>query len=190
MTNLFKSALFATAVIAAPSAALAQAASTIIIVDMDRVGAESAAGKSGQTQLQAKLNSLQSRAKQLGDQFRKEEEDLIKARQGNTIAPAAFEARVKDIQTRQGSAQTEIDGRRNDFSRSQAFVRQQIFNAVGPVIQQLMRERNAQVVISRDATMAYVPALDVTGEVINRLNRSLPTVNVNAPAQAQPAQKK
>lgn len=184
MKTILKAALFATAVAAAPTAVLAQAASPIIIVDMDRVGAESAAGKSGQTQLQTKLTGLQSRAKTLGDQFRKEEEDLIKARQGNTIAPAAFEAKVKDIQARQGTAQNELRGREQDFQRSQAYVRQQIFNAVTPIVQAIMREKNAQIVLARDAAMAYVPALDVTNDVIARLNKSLPAVNANPPAQA------
>ena len=184
MKKLLKSALVATLAVSAvlPAAAMAQAAGSIIIVDMERVGAESAAGKSGQAQLQTKLTGLQSRAQTLGQQFQKEEGDLVKARDTNAIAPAALQTKVKDLQARQATAQNEIDGRRNDFQRSQNFIRQQIFNGVQPIVAQLMREKGASVVLARDAAMAFNPALDVTGEVINRLNKSLPTVNGNAPA--------
>ena len=184
MKNLMKAAFFATvlATAAMPTAVLAQAAGPILVVDMERVGAESAAGKSGQTGLQAKLTSLQSRAQTLGTQFQKEEADLVKARDTNAIAPAALQTKVKDLQARQATAQNEIDGRRNDFQRSQNFVRQQIFNGVAPIIQALLREKGAQIVIARDAAMAFNPTLDVTGEVISRLNRSLPAVSTTPPA--------
>lgn len=184
MKQLIKSALVAAlaASAALPTVAMAQAAGPVIIVDMERVGAESAAGKSGQAQLQTKLTALQQRAQTLGQQFQKEEQDLIKAKQTNAVAPAAFDAKVKDLQARQGTAQKEIDGRRDDFQRSQNWIRQQIFQAVSPIVQTLMKEKNAQLVLTRDAAMAFAPQLDVTGEVITRLNKSLPSVNANPPA--------
>jgi Skp family chaperone for outer membrane proteins len=198
MKTIFKAAALAALALgsasALPSAAFAQAAapaaqSSIIVVDMDRVGAESAAGKSGQTQLKAKVDSLQSRGKALADQLRGEEETLLKARQANTMAPEAFQAKVKDLQTKQNSARTELGNREQELQRSQAYVRQQIFNAVGPIIQTVMRERNASIVLTRDAALAVAPALDVTADVIRRLDAALPRVNANAPAPA-PATKK
>lgn len=198
MKTIFKAAALAAFMLgsasALPTAALAQAAapaaqSSIIVVDMDRVGAESAAGKSGQTQLKAKVDSLQSRGKALADQLRGEEETLLKARQANTMAPEAFQAKVKDLQTKQNNARTELGNREQELQRSQAYVRQQIFNAVGPIIQTVMRERNASIVLTRDAALAVAPALDVTADVIRRLDAALPRVNANAPAPA-PATKK
>lgn len=198
MKTIFKAAALAALALgsasALPSAAFAQAAaapqSAIIVVDMDRVGAESAAGKSGQTQLKAKLDSLQARGKTLADQLRGEEETLLKARQANSMAPDAFQAKVKDLQTKQNNARTELGNREQELQRSQGFVRQQIFNAVGPIIQAVMRERGASIVLARDAALAVTPTLDVTAEVIRRLDAALPRVNANAPAQAAPATKK
>lgn len=196
MKIMFKAAFAALALgtAALPTVALAQAAapaaqSAIIVVDMDRVGADSAAGKSGQAQLKTKLDSLQARGKSLADQLRTEEETLLKARQASTMAPEAFQAKVKDLQTKQNNARTELGNRENELQRSQAYVRQQIFNAVGPVINAIMRERGASIVLTRDAALAVSPALDVTAEVIRRLDAALPRVNATAPAAA-PATKK
>lgn len=195
MKTIFKAAALAAMMLGTatvlPSAALAQAAaaqSAIIVVDMDRVGVESAAGKSGQTQLKAKVDSLQARGKALADQLRGEEETLLKARQANTMAPEAFQAKVKDLQTKQNNARNELGNREQELQRSQAYVRQQIFNAVGPIIQAVMRERNASIVLTRDAALAVSPSLDVTAEVIRRLDAALPRVNATAPAA--PATKK
>lgn len=196
MKTIFKAAAMAALALgtasALPTAALAQAAaaqSAIIVVDMDRVGAESAAGKSGQSQLKAKVDSLQARGKSLADQLRGEEEALLKARQANSMAPEAFQAKVKDLQTKQNNARTELGNRENELQRSQNAVRQQIFNAVGPIIQTVMRERGASIVLTRDAALAVAPALDVTADVIRRLDAALPRVNATAPAAA-PATKK
>lgn len=191
MKTIFKAAALAALALgtatALPTAALAQAAAaqtSIIVVDMDRVGADSAAGKSGQTQLKAKVDSLQARGKSLADQLRSEEEALLKARQANTMAPEAFQAKVKDLQTKQNNARTELGNRENELQRSQAAVRQQIFNAVGPIIQAVMRERGASIVLTRDAALAVAPTLDVTADVIRRLDAALPRVNATAPAAA------
>jgi outer membrane protein len=195
MKTIFKAAALAALALgtatALPTAAFAQAAAaqtSIIVVDMDRVGADSAAGKSGQTQLKSKLDSLQARGKTLADQLRSEEETLLKARQANTMAPDAFQAKVKELQTKQNSARTELGNRENELQRSQAYVRQQIFNAVGPIVQAVMRERGASIVLAREAALAVSPTLDVTAEVIRRLDAALPRVNATAPAA--PATKK
>ncbi|MDO9489936.1 MAG: OmpH family outer membrane protein [Sphingomonadaceae bacterium] len=197
MKTIFKAAAIAALALGTSSlstAALAQAAApapaaSIIVVDMARVASDSAAGKSGQTQLKTKLDSLQARGKTLSDSLRTEEETLLKARQTNTMAPEAFQAKVKDLQTKQNNARTELGNREQELQRSNAFVNQQIFNAVGPIIQTVMRERGATVVLARDAALAVAPALDVTAEVIRRLDAALPRVNATAPAAAPAAKK-
>ena len=171
--------------IAAAGAAFAQAAApqaAIIVVDMNRVVAESAAGKSGSTQLKTQVDSAQARAKALSDSLQKEEETLVKARQANSMAPEAFQAKVKEFQTKQNNARTELGTREQAIQRSDAYVRQQIFTAVNPIIQTLLRERGASIVLAREAALAVNPSLDVTAEVVRRLDAALPRVSVNAPA--------
>jgi Skp family chaperone for outer membrane proteins len=195
MKTIFKAAAIAALALGTSSlstAALAQAAApaaaaSIIVVDMARVASDSAAGKSGQTQLKTKLDSLQARGKTLSDSLRTEEETLLKARQANTMAPEAFQAKVKELQNKQNNARTELGNREQELQRSNAFVNQQIFNAVGPIIQTVMRERGATVVLARDAALAVAPQLDVTAEVIRRLDAALPRVNATAPAAAPAA---
>lgn len=192
MKTLFKAfalaALPVIGAVSAPVAVYAQAAqSNILIVDLERVSADSAAGKNGQSQLQAKAQSVQARVKTLSDQIGAEYQALDKARA--SMAQEAFQAKVKDLETRRGNAENEVRGRQQDLAQSADYVRRQILDAVNPIITAIMRERGAQMVLVQDATMAYVPSVDVTDEVIKRLNVSLPTVSITAPTvPATPAQ--
>ena len=181
----------AAATVATPAFAQAAAApaaqATILIVDMERLGAESAAGKSGAQQLQAKAQSVQARAKQLGDSLNAEVEAARKAAQTNAMAPEAMQAKERDLNQKQNTYRQEIANREQDLARSQAYVRQQIFDAVGPIIQQVMRERGASVVLAREAALAFNGSLDVTADVVRRLDTALPRVSVTPPAQQAPA---
>lgn len=197
MKTLFKAAALAVTIlgtsVALPSVASAQqvAPATIIIVNMDRVVNQSAAGKYAASQLKTKADSLQARAKTLSDQFRGEEENLVKARQSNTMAQDAWQAKVKDLQQRKLNAENELRGRERDYGQSQQYVLQQISQAVNPIITQVMKERGAVIVLNEGATLQHAASIDVTNDVIARLDKALPRVNVNPPAQtsqAQPAQ--
>jgi outer membrane protein len=172
---------------ALPIAANAQAAaSQIVVVDMGRIASESAASKSAEPQLKAKFEGVQSRAKTLGDQFRGEYEALQKAQ--NSMAKEAVQAKLKDIQKRQVAAENEVRGREQDYARSVQYVRQQILNAVNPIITQVMKEKGATIAMDREATLAIAQSLDVTNDVLARLNKALPRVSITPPAQ-QPAKK-
>jgi len=163
----------------------AQAA--ILIVDMERLGAESAAGKSGAQQLQSKAQAVQARAKQLGDSLNAEVDAVRRQQQTNAMAPEALQAKERELNQKQNTYRQEIANREQDLARSQAYVREQIFGAVGPIIQQVMRERGASVVVAREAALAFNQALDVTSEVVRRLDTALPRVSVTPPAQQAPA---
>ncbi len=184
---LITGALALTAVSVAPATtAFAQGAPQIIIVDMSRIAAESAASKNAEPQLKAKFESVQSRAQTLGEQFSKEAETLQKARP--SMAQEAFLAKAKELQQRQQTAENEVRGREQDYARSVQYVRQQLLQAVNPIITAIMREKGASIAMDRDATLAISQSLDVTNEVLTRLNSALPRVSINPPAQ--PAAKK
>lgn len=180
-------ALAVASITALPVVASAQAASQIVVVDMSRIAAESAASKSAEPQLKAKFESVQSRAKALGDQFRGEYETLQKAQP--SMAKEAFQAKARDLQQRQVTAENEVRGKEQDYARSVQYVRQQILEAVNPIITAVMREKGAVLAMDRDATLAVAQSLDVTTDVMTRLNAALPRVSINPPAAAPAAKK-
>jgi outer membrane protein len=187
LTRVAVAGALSIATLALPQAALAQAAA-IVVVDMDRIAAESAASKSAEPQLKAKFDSVQSRAKQLGDQFRAEYESLQKAQP--SMAKEAVQAKARELQQRQATAETEVRTKEQDYARSVQYVRQQILQAVNPIITAVMREKGASVALDRNVTLATAASLDVTTDVLTRLNAALPRVGITPPAApAQPTKK-
>jgi len=64
---------------------------------------------------------------------------------------------------------------------------------LGPILQQLVKERGANLVLDKQAVVfANASGFDITGEAINRLNQKLPSIKVdmNAKPPAPPAQPK
>jgi Skp family chaperone for outer membrane proteins len=188
MTKLTRAALAgalmtATGVIATP--AFAQASPAIVIVDMNRIAAESAASKSAEPQLKAKFDSVQARTKTLDDQFKGEIESLQKARP--SMAQEAFQAKARDIEQRRVTAAQEIQSKQQDYARSVQYVNQQIVQAVNPIITAVMREKGASIALDQNVTLAAASSLDVTADVLTRLNAALPRVSITPPAQPAPA---
>lgn len=187
MRHFLPSAAMAAALLIAgalPAPALAQSApaATIIVVDIERVVSQSAAGKQAMGEIQGKVTALQTRANALQGQL-KTEADAIQAGQASkSLAGPALETRVKAFGDKQQSAQQEVGRLENEIQRSRQFVLQQISDGVGPIVSQLMKERGANIALPKGATLQHAAALDVTAEVISRLDKSLPKVSTTPPA--------
>jgi len=172
--------------LAAPVAQAQQPAPApvIVVLDMERVVVQSAAGKQAQAEIQTRMNALQTRANALQGQL-KTEADAIQAGQANqSLAGPALETRVKAFGEKQQAAQREVGQAENDLQRSRQFVLKQISDGVNPILTVVMRERGANLALPVGATLQHGSSLDVTADVIARLDKSLPRVSTTPPAQA------
>ncbi len=186
MKTLSKTAILIAAMLGS-SAALAQALPppVVIIVDMDQVINGSAAGKQAAADLKTRADAIQARLASLRTQFGTEGEALQKAQPAPTAAPAAITAwqtKARDLQSRQQAAEADLQKRDRDFQASRQLVLKQINDAAQPVISTVMRERNATIVLAEGATLQHSAAIDVTADVLARLDKSLPRVSTAAPA--------
>jgi len=193
MKRLIKTAALAVTVLGAPLAMTSVASAqtlpppVVIIVDMDEVINTSAAGKQAATELKTRADAIQARLASLRTQFGTEGQTLAKSRPAPTATPAiisAWEAKARDLQTRQQAAETDLGARDRDFQAARQSVLKQINDASQPVISTVMRERGATIVLAEGATLQHSAAIDVTSDIIARLDKSLPRVSTTATAPA------
>ena len=154
---------------AAPALAQTLPPPVVIIVDMDRVIGDSAAGKQAQGELKTRNDAIQARVASLRTQFGTEQESLGKSQPAQGAAPAvvtAWQTKARDFQQRQQVAEADLQKRGNDFQLSRQYVLKQINDAVQPVITAVMRERGATIVLAEGATLQHASAIDVTTDVI------------------------
>ena len=181
----FALALAGTATIATPVAAQTLPPAVIVVVNLDQVFQDSTAGKTAQTELKTRLDGIQSRLASLRTSFGAEEQTLGKAQPAQGATPAvvqAWQAKVKDFTTRKTQAEQELQKRDQDFQASRQYVLKQINDGAQPIITQIMKERGASIAVPEGATLQHSASIDVTTDVIARLDKSLPRVSSTAPA--------
>lgn len=189
-------AAVAASTLAVPATAQAQRlpGAVIGVIDTNRIYRECTACRAAQTQLQTQATQLQARQQTLTNQLRPEGEQLQQAVEalGNKQPDAALRQRIEAFQQKQGQAAQEIGQTQQRLQSTQAHVLQQIDARLEPLITQAMTARGANLVVSTDATMAHAASVDITNDVLARLNQALPAVSVTplpqqqAPAQQQP----
>jgi Skp family chaperone for outer membrane proteins len=167
----------------APVAAQTLPPAVVIVVDMDQVFANSAAGKQAQAELKTKLDAIQARVGQLRTSLGTEEQQLGQSRPtAPGAALTAWETKVRDFTTRKTQAEQEVQKREQDFQASRQFVLKQINDATQPLITAVMRERGASIALAQGATLQNSASLDVTADIIARLDKALPRVSTTPPA--------
>ena len=184
---LFGAALAAS--IVAPLAAQAQTvpAAVIAVTDLNRVTAECNACKTASAALRSQAQALQAREKALSDPLAAEQKSIqaaVDALAGKE-PDAALRTRVTQWQTKQQSAAQELQRSQEQIQRNQQYIQQQIAQKLGPIYQQVMQRRGANLMLETGSTLATASALDVTNEVLSALNTAMPTIATTAPAQAQ-----
>lgn len=115
------------------------------------------------------------------------EEAALKAKQEQfrqqaaILAPDAQQQRQLELQKSYTDAQRLLQERRIAIDR----VRQQAFEVMKAqilgIIEELQKERSFQVVLDRSSYSWAAPQLDITPEIIKRLDRRLPSVTVEKP---------
>ena len=192
MRKIAMTAAFA-AMVLTPVGVSAQAipGAVIAVVDLEKVSSECTACKAAKTALEGQVTALKSREATLAAPLKTEGQSLqaaVEALKGKD-PDAALQARIKAFQTKQQQGAQEIARQTNQIQRNQAYVSQQISAKLGPIYQQVMQRRGANVMVEAGATLASGANLDVTNDVLAALNQQLPSVSTTAPAapaQQQP----
>lgn len=170
--------------------AVAQQLPQAVIVTVDRQAmiAGSAAAKAAQTELKPKADALQARLQQLATSLQAEEKTLRDTAPQQNAAPAAVQAwqtKVRDFEGRRGQADQEIQRRQQEIQQAEQWVVKQINEGAQPIISTIMRERGANIAVDEQVTIQHTAALDITKDVIARLDKALPRVSTTPPAPPQ-----
>ena len=145
---------------------------SIVVVDMQAVLRDAAAASALRSIEAEERVALRRRLDQLTEAFRMEEEQI--AREREDMAPEAFDVRVRDFDQRVRAA-------RQDAQESSVAFQNRFAEAFGalekeavPVIVQVMRERGATIALDRRSVLVVADGADLTAEVIQRLDATLP----------------
>lgn len=192
MTKLLIGSTLAALALAMPAAAQAQRLSptVVAVVDSDRILRECNACRTAQQSLQTQVQQLQQRQQQLGAPLQTEAQSIrtaVEALKGKQ-PDAALQGRITALQQKQNTANQELQRSEQNIRSIQLHVAQQINQRLQPIVNQVMSNRGAALVVDRSAALAVSPSIDITNDVLAQLNQQLPSVSLTPMPQQQQQQ--
>jgi Skp family chaperone for outer membrane proteins len=160
------------------------------IVDIQKILDEAAASKSAAKQV-LELKQKYAKESQAKIEELKKSEAQIKSQQ-KALSQEAFALKVKDFQAKFNEGQKDAMKKKRIVENAYAKALELIRSAVVMVISEISAERKIDLVLAKGQILYARNGVDITDEVLERLDKKLSKVNItvqNKP-QAKPAEKK
>jgi outer membrane protein len=155
------------------------AAPVIITVDVQQILRDSLVAKDVQSQMDQRTDRYTKEVSDQETQLQKTQEELEKER--TTLAPDAFNAKMRDFQRRYDTLDNRVQATRQALQQSYNDAMTKVENTALQIIADIAAERKANLVVAKAAVLFEAPELDITQEVIKRLDVKLPQVQLAVP---------
>jgi len=168
------------------AAAAALPAPRILVIDRQAILRFSKVGQDIVRQVNGYTQSAESEFKSQRDGLQKEQAAI--QQQMAILAPDVREAKRKAFEAKVAAFQQKVQSRQSQIQGGVLQARQQVEQALGPILQGIMQERGANLLLDRVAVVLGTVDVDVTKLAIQRLDQKLPSVKVqlvSLPAGAQ-----
>jgi outer membrane protein len=149
----------------------------ILVIDRTIILRASKAGQDVVRQVNGYTQQLENDFKGQGAALRQQYQQL---QQQAAILSADVKARkIKDFEAKKNALQAQAQKRQSLIQGGFIKARQQMEQALGPILQEIMKERGANMLLDRSAVVLGTDAsMDITGMAVQRLNQKLPTIKV------------
>ncbi len=191
MKSFLKSAAIAATLMVGTAMAPLAASAQSLTVDVDQIYKDSAGGKNGGDQLEAKygaqLKASQEKLQAAATNWNTQIEAAKKIVKPDGTVPPATETAVNSARQQLNDAKTAFDQLRQEIQYADQYVKYQILEKLVPVTEKIRKDRKADAVLPRSAVLAFDPASDITAVALQQLNATLTTVSITPPQQNAPA---
>ena len=159
----------------------AQSAQTakVVIIDFMEIQRSSLAGKDLLRQAENHRAELEAEQQRLQTDSRNTQAEL--ARQQEIMGQDAFEEKVRAEQQRLAIAERDFRDKNNRIQIAARRADRELQSALTPIYQDIMRGHNANIIMDRSQMILSGPGMDVTREVIEKLDAALPTLKMVVP---------
>ena len=153
----------------------------IAIVDVQRILQESLAAKSVQKQLEAQRSKFQTEIEGEENGLRQAEQSLSKQR--DQLAPQTYADREQQLRQRFSTVETHVQSRRKVLDQSFTDSMNTVRGALLDVVDKVAHEHGANIVIVKQQALWTDQPLDITDEVLKRLDQKMPKIDVAMPSE-------
>ncbi len=146
------------------------------VIDMARVMKETDAAKAILAELEAKRKEYEGQIEKEGDSLSKLEKDIIAKKP--KMSEEEFATARTDFEKKIGEAQKMVQERKVSFDKAFADAINKLRAEAAKYTAEVAKERGYAAVITQEAVVLAEPTLDVTDEVIKRLNKNVKKISI------------
>ena len=151
-------------------------AAQIGVLDVDKIIQESSAVVDIQKKVDAKKiayeNEINKKQSQLESEQKKLEDKKI------TLSKEAFEKEVKGFEAKVDDLKTYIDRKQNSLKKASIDAMSKVNDKVKTIVSEIAKEKELDTIIPASQTLYFKDELDITAEVLSRLNKKITKVEV------------
>ncbi|MEP4195873.1 MAG: OmpH family outer membrane protein [Aliishimia sp.] len=155
----------------AQEAAQGQVRSPVLVIDAEQIYRDSAFGRRIAAEVEAKSLILGAENREIEAELTQEERRLTDLRP--TLEPEAFRKLADEFDEKVRLVRREQDTKARNLSRRQDDSRGAFLTAAGPVLEAMMLEAGAAVVLERRSVFLSLNAVDITRAAVQRLDAEI-----------------
>ena len=161
-----------------PSLLMADYPNTSIgVIDINKILAEANAAVEAAEEIEKIAIEIENEIKSSDEEIIKEQNLLIESQ--SIMAPEAFEAKRIEYENKIQSYNSERQAKLMKIDELIAISRNEILSAIKPILEEVSNEKGITIILEKTSIMLNAEKMDITNEVLKKLNNSLPTIKVS-----------
>jgi len=149
----------------------ARVATSILTMDVDRLFSTSAFGERISREFQLGNEALNTENRVISDALRQEE--LALAAQRPSMEPALFRTEAEAFDEKAQAIRRSQDAKRRELDETLNIGREQFLQVSRPILEQLMMDSGAVVILERRTVVMSLGTIDITDVAIERVNAAI-----------------
>jgi Skp family chaperone for outer membrane proteins len=171
---------FAGAALAADAQPAKLPVATVMVVDVQAALQQSVAAKNVRTQRDQYLQAFQSELESNRAALKETEADLVK--QKSSMAPEVWQQKARTFEQQVFEFNQRFQRNNQAVEKSFRAAMGELSEALAQVTEELAGELGANLVLPKSQIFLHDPRMEMTQQVVERLNKKHPSVNFPAPA--------
>ena len=145
-------------------------------IDFKYILNNSEAGKKAQNFLKTKLDDGLKNLKDKETKILEDEKKIIQ--QKKILSSEEYKKKVIELRSKVSSLQKERNGLLENIAKQRSKARNELLKNLNPILKEYMQENNIRMVIDKKSLLLADENLDLTNEIIKRLNNKLKSIEL------------
>jgi Skp family chaperone for outer membrane proteins len=157
-------------------ASLSANAGGVGIIDVEQIIKESSAMRDIQSKIEKKQDEYQKQVAKKQDELESEQKRIEGKK--NVLSKDAFQKETDAFEKKLDDLKTFVDRKQNSLKKASMEAMSKVNDKVKDIISDIAKEKDLDVITPASQTLYYKDELDVTEEVLKRLNKKIVKVDV------------